>query len=416
MDEARPLRVALPTSTFLPSTGGVEVGLHNIARRLLGAGHAPVVIASAPQVRALQQEGWRLPYPVLAFPPRIWGVLRRWPGGGYWLLERFFDRLQRRHRFDFWHGTMGYPVGVALARWAARGAGVPHLVRCAGEDIQQQPEIGYGLRLDPAIDAQVIRWLPRAQRLVAITDSVAAEYRALGVAEARIARVPNGVDLERFARPVERAAVRRRWGIPPGALLFLAVGRNHPKKDFPTLVRAAGLLKAAGGIAFRVVLVGQGMTALASLIGSLGLEEEVLTVPDLGAAVRGEGILELPPAELVDLYRAADLFVFPSLVETFGIVLVEAMAAGLPVITTDAPGCRDVVRGGRDGVLVPPGRPEALARAMGDLARDERLRAHWADRSRHRAADFSWDRVVEEYVGLYRRGMAEYDSAHFGAG
>ena len=396
------LNVGLPTSSFLPSIGGAEVGLHNIATRLQARGHRPVVVAPWPHVRALRKVSWSLPYPVVAFPPKVWGVLRSCPDAGYFILDRFFEHVRRKFEIEVWHGTIGYPVGAALSHYCT-GRDTPCLVRCAGEDIQVDQEIGYGMRLDPRVDTQLRTWLPKADRLVAITQSVAEEYRGIGIADEQIAPIPNGVDLERFEAAPNRSAVRKAYGISPDEFLFLSVGRNHAKKNFASLVTAlaqADLAKSA------LAFVGQGVSDLAPQVRALGLEDRVHLIE----TVYGGGVttdrLRLPSDGLVALYRSADSFVFPSRLETFGIVLVEAMAAGLPVITTDAPGCRDVVRAGRDGLSVAPDDIAGLAAAMRQVRDDDAVRAKLSAAGLARARDFSWDSVTDRYVALYREMIA----------
>lgn len=397
----RPLSIALATSTFLPSLGGAEVGLHNIASRLLARGHRPIVIVPHSHAARLRAEGWTLPYPVEHFPPKVWGVLDRLPALGLPVLSAIYSRFQARHSFDFWHGTMGWPIGVSLLRWALP-RGIPHLIRCAGEDIQRMESIGYGARRNPAVDKLIRRWLPQARHLVAITDSVAEEYRSLGVDDARIAHIPNGVDCSRFQAPCDRRAARAAMGIGDDETMFLAVGRNHPKKAFADLVRAAAVLKDTTARPFRVALVGAGTSALAPLVAELGVTDRIVLREVVGGSAPPGTLPLFPTADLVAIYRAADAFVFPSLIETFGIVLVEAMAAGLPVITTDAPGCRDVVRNGVDGQLVPPGDPAAMAARMAELLDSAEARHQWSERALVRARFFDWDGVVDRYLDLYR--------------
>ncbi len=403
---AVPLSIALPTPSFLPNTGGAEVGLHNIARCLEQFGHKPVVIAPEPHVRRLRRDAWHLPYEIVSFPPKIWGILRHWPAVGSFLFEQYYARLQRQYGFDVWHGTMAYPIGVTLIPFATK-RNLPHLVRCAGEDIQVSPEIGYGFRLNSKVDQLVRRWLPQADRLVATTESVADEYRALNVGEERIARIPNGVDLSRFGQPSDRLQVRRRHGIDDETFLFLTVSRNHPKKNLAGLVRAVALLETAREQDFKVLIVGAGTGSLLPLVRELGLADRVALHGEIGGQMTQGGEVNVPSDALVELYQTADAFVLPSLLETFGIVLVEAMAAGLPVITTDAPGCRDVARGGIDAVVAPAGDDAALADAMGRLILEDTTRRDLSRRARKRAADFSWDSVVEQYLALYQKMIDE---------
>jgi len=402
----RPLIVGMPTSTFLPALGGAEVGLHNIALRLIARGHRPVIFCPRPHWRRLKALGWHLPYVVEPFPPKIFGLFLRAPMLGYAILDQVYEGFRRRFGIDVWHGTVGYPTGVSLVHYATK-RNIPHLVRCAGDDIQVNEAIGYGMRRDPRVDAQVRHWLPQADRLVAITDSVEAEYHALSIPQDRIARLPNGVDVEAFAGAVDQAAVRRRLGLREDAFLWLAVGRNHPKKDFPTAVRALALLRGQGR-ACQLAVIGRQASELAPLVGELGLIEDVRLIDGIGeTTATGDAPLQFPAHGLIEAYRAADGFAFPSLMETFGIVLVEAMAAGLPVVTTDAPGCRDVVRGGQDAEMVPPGEPEALAARMAAIMADGALRNDLRRRALLRARDFSWETIVDRYIALYRDILAE---------
>ena len=397
----QPRTIAMPISSFLPDLGGAEVGLHNIACKLIERGLRPVVMAPASHVRRLRGDGWRLPYELRALPPKAWTLLRRSPALGFFVLDRYFAWMQARYRFDCWHCTMGYPTGVALVHFARKRADIRYLIRCAGEDIQCDPEIGYGARLDPAIDKMVRDHLPGAQMLIAISDSVAEEYRAIGVAEARIRHVPNGVDLARFEGALDRRAVRARHGLDPDAFLFLSVGRNYPKKNYGRLIEAVARLAGDTDRPFQLQIVGNGVPELTEQVNGLGLSGRIKLADQIGGAEAGNGVPWLPSGELVALYRSADAFVFPSLIETFGIAIVEAMAAGLPVIVGDSPGCRDIVRRGRDGLMVPARDAEALAAAMSTLMSDDGVRRAYAAKAKARARDFSWDTVVDAYTALY---------------
>jgi glycosyltransferase involved in cell wall biosynthesis len=394
------MRIAMPTSTFLPNLGGAEVGLHNIAKRLAGRGHKPVIMAPWPHVKELRKNNWKLPYDVISFPPKIWGVLRRWPSIGLFILDQYFRYLQWRYKFDFWHVTMGYPTGVAMVHFASSRNDVRYLIRCAGEDIQKSDDIGYGARLDNNVEDIIQRWLPRAQKLVAITESVANEYQDLGVDESRIFRVPNGVDLERFQMLDRRAIARAELDIDDETFVFLAVGRNHQKKNFIALLDAARILKDKGYQNFKVVIAGRDVQALSEKVEEYSLVDNIVLQEQIGADESGD--LQLPSDALVGLYQGADAFVFPSLMETFGIVLVEAMAAKLPIITTDSPGCRDLIRKGKDGAMVPADDAKALADEMINIMSEPELRNELSERAWARAQGFSWDRVVDRYLDVYQ--------------
>lgn len=405
MNQGR-LTVALPISSFLPNLGGAEVGLHNIASRLRERGHRPIVIVSASSYAALRRAKIRLPYEVVAFPPVIWRLFLMLPRLGFALLDRFFERIQRRFDIDVWHVTIGYPIGVAVANFARTRPDVSYIVRFVGGDIQREPDIGYGMRLDPRIDRAVRAWLPYMPRLIATTKTVYEEYIKLKVNPAHISFVTNGVDLQRFRGDVDRGRVRRELGIGDQTFLFLCVGRNHPKKNFLGLIEAAAQLRELGTRDFAVLIVGAGTDALTQHVSKSGLEGRVILHDAIGITSRRDRLPMFPAERLVELYRSADAFILPSLVESFGIVLVEAMAAGLPVITTDGPGCRDVVRDGKDAMMMPAGDVDALTDSMTRMMGDPNIRSDYASRALARANDFSWDGVVDRYIEIYRREMS----------
>jgi phosphatidyl-myo-inositol alpha-mannosyltransferase len=114
--------------------------------------------------------------------------------------------------------------------------------------------------------------------------------------------------------------------------------------------------------------------------------------------------------EKAQLFKTADVYVSPATGrESFGIVLLEAMAAGTAIVCSDIHGYKGVVRRGTDGLLVPPRKPKALAAAVGSLLADDELRARMGRSGMLRAEEFSWDRVtakVEDYYGFVIRRLA----------
>lgn len=394
-------RIALPISSYLPNLGGMEVGLHNIASKLIERNFEPIVIAPAGHVKQLRQKGWNLPYQVKAFPPKVWSILSRAPALGFFVLDSYFAYMQRRYRFDFWHCTAGYPTGVSLIHFARKRQDIRYLIRCVGEDIQKDSTIGYGVRLKPGIDLLLRNLLPQSEMLIAISNSVREEYLSVGVDESRIQNVPNGVDLNRFKLGIDSRKIRHRYGLDAGTFLFISVGRNHIKKNYKQLIKATALLSKRIETDFRVLIVGRGASKLAEETKHLGVSDLVLLKEEIGSTPSLGCVPQLPSLELIELYLAADAFVFPSLLETFGVAIVEAMAASLPVIVGDTPGCRDVVRHGEDGIMVSPHDTNNLADEMRSLVENSGKRLVFSKKSALRAQDFSWDSVVDDYIKLY---------------
>jgi len=391
------LRVSLATSSFLPARGGAEIGLHNIACRLMAKGHRPFVVTSYSHANALRRQNIRLPYPVVSLPPRLLAWRQNHPALGRKAVNQVFGWLQSRYRFDVWHATFGYPVGASVVEFCGRN-GLPHLVRCTGGDIQVLPEIGYGMRLDPRIDREIRHWLPRADRLVATTQTVADEYRSIGATEEQIAVIPNGVDVKRFRTHKGADDTLNELGVPSNAFVFLALGRNHPKKNFASAIEAAVELAKRTTRPFRLLIAGRGVRALEDDVTRLKASGIVILheTPDEAAGAETKA----PGDAILDLYAAADCFVMPSLIESFGIVLIEAMSAGLPVIAANGPGCRDVVRDGQTGILY-SGQTAKLTESMNRLLADEALCQRLAQQGSEAADEYDWDLVVDRYLQLY---------------
>jgi len=397
----KPLRIAILGPTFLPKCSGAEVFHHNLAARFAAQGHTVTVIVPRSRVRQLRAQGWDLPYALEPYPDKRWGWLKRCPRLAFWLNRCALSALQRKHDFDVWHAFVLYPAGVVLTDWR-RVARVPALVRAVGDDVSGLPERRHAWHVAAALREK----LPRADTVVALSEEMADEIAALGVAREKIRIQPNAVDATRFAASADaRRAARAVLGVPDSAFLFLCVARNHPQKDFATLLAAFRELRAGlSGLDVRLVIAGRDAETLRPQLGDLA---DCVRLCEFGVEPATRGVPPMPPEKLVDLYLAADAFVLSSLLEGFSSAIIEAMAAGLPLVVTDAPGIRGVVTDGKEGLLVPVRSPGQLAATMRRVVEDGSLRAHFSAAARETAAKYSWPAVVASYEALYRKLLAE---------
>lgn len=228
--------------------------------------------------------------------------------------------------------------------------------------------------------------LRRVRARIAVSEAAASFVS--GPFPGAVEVVPNGVDTAMFAG----AAPSRE--LPEGRRM-LWVGRLDPQKAFPVALRAFGML--AGEFPdLSLVVAGDGPERGA--VATLG-PQVARRVLMLGS-VRHD---DLPP-----YHASADLLMAPaSGQESFGIVLVEAMAAGLPVVCTDIPGYREVVRHEIEGLIVPPDDAVALADAVRRVLRDPGLAAALGASGVIRAAEFDWERVVPRLESVYRRATGD---------
>jgi glycosyltransferase involved in cell wall biosynthesis len=311
-----------------------------------------------------------------------------------------------RWRYDILHVHTAYPGGVAAA--TLRGIiKVPAIVTCHAADVQVHQELGYGLRLEPGIEAKIRCGLVSADAVTAVSKSVAGDVLALCPGIGNVPVVPNGVARRRFESNPSTSSgqvpanMRASLGIGPEHKLILAVGRNHPKKGYPDLVRALGILSQRRSD-FRCVIVGGGTESLTPEIRALGLEETVILAgqyPRNGTNHLGPE--SAPPDELVSLYLESDVFVLPSYIEGLPLVIPEAMMAGLPVVATDVPGNKDVVVDGNNGMLVPAGDVHALVSSLDRILSDSEMHKRLSDGARHTASQLDWPQIARSYISIY---------------
>ena len=204
--------------------------------------------------------------------------------------------------------------------------------------------------------------------------------------------IPNGVDLLRYQRAVPIA----RWKDGTSNLLF--VGRLEDRKGLPHLLKAFRLIRKRGTDA-RLLVVGSGPQ-----------EREARRYVMTRGLANVEFLGRVSEEEKAQLFRTADVFVSPATGrESFGIVLLEAMASGAPIVCSDIHGYKGVVQRGRQGILVPPGDAKGLAAGIQELLDDPDLRASMGAEGRARAEQFSWESVtakVEDYYGFVIRRLA----------
>jgi glycosyltransferase-like protein len=211
--------------------------------------------------------------------------------------------------------------------------------------------------------------------------------------------VHNGVDVCRFHSADRRLAASLRESIGPADRpLILTVGGIEPRKGSETLVRALALLRDGGLDPILAIVGGH------SFQDYRAYRERVLSLlPELGLEPGRDLVLlgTVADAELPSWYAAADVFAFPSTKEGWGLAVLEAMSAGLPVVASDLPVFREYLTPGRDALLVPVDSPAALAQALTSVIGDPQLAERLREAGRTMAARFTWEATAAEHKTIY---------------
>ena len=388
--------IILPTSSFLPDIGGMEVGLHNIAIKLIDRGYKPILLIPLKNYLMIKIYKLELPYKILPFIPKLNFMLRYFEKLTILMSSLILAMINKYNEIQVFHVTSCYPIAIPIINFAKKNK-IPVIVRAVGVDIQIDKSIDYGMRINNKVDKQIKDWLPKSNLLIATTKTIEDEYKKLNINNDKIVNIPNGVDLKYFKSievPLQNESI----------INFITVGRYHKKKGFEVLIRAIKNLKEYGYNNFQVTLVGSKLEEnLFSLCDDLDILENINFVNNIPVVNNNDKNFSLPAEDLVKLYKSSDVFVLPSLVESFGIVLVEAMASELPIITTDGPGCRDVINNGEYGYMVEAGNSNELSKAMIKFISNNKIRNYYREKSFEGVKNYDWDDIVDNYIKLYNK-------------
>lgn len=378
-------RIALVTRRYWPQVGGAEMAMANLAVEFRRQGREVIVLT------AQWEPHWptecvhrevnvvRLPQPQV----RGWGTIRYMHALSRWL---------RAHRHE-WDAVLVSMLkhDAYTAITSLRDSGMPVVVRAEGAgatgDVQWQRTARFGSRIK--------RVCQNASAIIAPSAAIANELVEAGYATESVHRIANGVTIgpprasdQQFAARQAIIDANLSLEMVADAPLVVYTGRLHSQKGLDDLVHAWEKIAKRRPNA-RLWLIGEGphREPLYDLIVDLGLHHQVF----------------LPGAfdDVTELLTAADLYVLPSYEEGMSLSLLEAMAAGLPVIATDIPGNRLLVEHERHGLLVPTHDPTALRSAIERLLDERHLASQLAATARARvAAEFSIEQMAAQHLAV----------------
>ncbi|MBX5491631.1 MAG: glycosyltransferase [Chloroflexi bacterium] len=314
-------------------------------------------------------------------------------------VERHAARLPGGYDLLHAHYWLSAQAGLALkARWDVPLVVMFHtLARMKNRVLADGPE-----RESPRRALIEQQAMLHADRVIAAS---AADRRQMLehylLSPAKISVVPGGVDLGRFQQ-VERAAARAALGLTARHVL-LYVGRIQRLKGIDLLLRAAARLvrehPALGESLVVLIVGGRPETTDSPERAELARLQELACRLDISQHVHFVGAVEQERLPLY--YAAADATVVPSLYESFGLVAVESMACGTPVVAARVGGLASTVRDGETGFLIPTRDPRLYAQRLAMLLSDRPLRARLALQARRAAARYAWPQIAEEIYGIY---------------
>ncbi|MBD2296494.1 glycosyltransferase family 4 protein [Anabaena sphaerica FACHB-251] len=281
-----------------------------------------------------------------------------------------------------------------VAYWLKK-KGKPIIVTCHDLVHFVYPEILKGESRFPALSMASwkfsVRGMGDADCIVAVSSNTAKDvHEKLGIELQRIVVIPNGVEVSFCPLPSEKIkSFRQQYQRSPEEICLLNVGSTHQRKNIITVLKVLKTLKDQG-LSVRLWRAGGKFTAeQITFIKKHNLQQDIL---DFGTADKNI---------LIQLYNAADILLAPSLYEGFGLTIIEAMACGLPVITSQVSSLPEVV--GDDGILVDPNSPQAIADAVFHLNKKPDLYHDLVEKGFARVKSFTWQNAAKKLAVIYEK-------------
>lgn len=246
--------------------------------------------------------------------------------------------------------------------------------------------------------------MQQADRIIAATPAELAQLQFLYKLDKRkVTIIPPGVDTARFY-PIAAEEAKEFIGIPPHGRMILFVGRIEPLKGLETLIRAIAALRPTGLLIdcphYLAVIGGEPDASQEEMSAEMARLQELVKTLGLGDLVLFLG--KRSQDTLPYYYSAADVLVMPSHYESFGMVALEAMACGTPVIATQVGGLAFLVKDGETGFVVPDGDPIAMGEKLAQLICQDDLRNRLGDQAHSYAQQYAWEKITQQIITVYQ--------------
>jgi glycosyltransferase involved in cell wall biosynthesis len=374
------LRIGIVTETYPPEVNGVAMTVGRLVSGMLCRAHHVLLVRPRQQPVDTREIGdghletaLQGALPVPGYPGLQFGL----PAAG--MLGRRFARWRPQVLYVATEGPLGWSAVSSANR-----LGIPAITGFHTNFHRYSAHYGVGL-LGRAVLAYLRGFHNRSACTVVATEELRRQLRSAGYRNLRL--LPRGVDTDLYGPHRRSAELRASWGVQDDGLAVIYVGRLAPEKNLVQAVTAFRALQQAVPDA-RFVLVGDG-----PLRARLVREHPDFIVGGTEVGTR-----------LAAHYASADLFLFPSLTETFGNVTLEAMASGLAVVAFDYAAARQHIGHGRNGLLAGFGRPESFTQCAIRAAGDRPLRQALGESARQSMERVSWDAIYD----VFERLLAEH--------
>lgn len=341
------MKVAFIPSTFLPWVGGAEIQTHNTANKL-------VELGSQVDIFLLNKENIKNKnYNILILNKFIISfvfISKYYLNLDFtFLLKIYFKKICKTKQYDAWHfHSVNYKTLLYIKPLKELGQKV--VITFQGADIQKDKDIFYGYRFDSKYEALLKNTLKFTHKVYAISDDIIKELVFLDYPKSKIVKIPNSIEVKKFFKYEDNRKDKE-------ILKFITVARYYEKKKGLDLIEKISKILIEKNILFEWTLVGRDSSNLLKkdfIINNkkfFNIENEINNFDEI----------YFPHSKLIKMYKSHDAYINLARIESFGITIIEAIAAGLPVISFNTKGANELVVDGENGILVNKYEPKEMA-------------------------------------------------------
>lgn len=382
------MRIALIASSYLPVVGGLEWKVFFLASEYAALGHDVEVFAPRPARiyrRAIVPDPAGFKVHRCGYPARGMGKLAIIPLLMRWAVRR----RQRDQHFDVIHcHPLGMPADVGVRSRVNRETVV--VGTTSGADVARQTEAGGNERLPRGQFNQVRRSAARLDAIAVVSKAMRQAVADFGI-DTRLVDIPNGVAWDAFQCGRSRH-LHEKLAIDDRRLIVLSVGRFVETKNYVRAMKAFDKVRrAVPGSCY--VIVGRDVPRLGDSVEARALGDDLRLVD------------QMPMAELPSIFHSADVYFNPSLAEGFSQANAQALASGLPLVITDAPG--NVDAGDHGGALIARATDEEdMSSKLVSLLQDSSLRAELGAAAHAAGRRYAWTEIARSYIRLFEELLA----------
>ncbi|MGB8707159.1 MAG: glycosyltransferase family 4 protein [Dehalococcoidia bacterium] len=363
-------------------TGGVTYTV-NLSQNLIRRGHQADIMTI--NTENAEREG------IIAGNIRVYRCALDFSWGKAAISSELYRKLCQAKGYDVYHIHIPFALGLEAAIIASKANHIPLVATHHGEMQTGDRVNSMAARMYNNLTRYVtLGWV---DRLIFLTKSYSESLPMSTRTRNKISIVRMGIDVNSFSPANDGSGLRQQYGFDKDTRVVLFVGaldKDHRPKNVDYLIRAIRQVKSKNGHTKLVIIGGGGLIPeFEKLASDLDMKQDILFTGSV------------PYEKLPTYYAMCDIFVLPSSIESFGLVIQEAMASGKPCIACDLPGIKDSIINEKMGLKVPPKNEEALANAILHLLANDNLRLEMGMKAREYVEEFSIAKFIDKMEGIY---------------